>query len=77
MIEAVRMKSLVEIGDRVQVDIEGVVYSAFIKEVADDGLVLEWREIEILKEGGRHQEAMITKECFVDRELIKTITKIR
>lgn len=77
MIEASRIKSLVEIGDRVLVEVEAFTYSAFVKEIEDDGMVLEWREIEVLRENGRHQEAMITKECFVDRELIKSITKVR
>jgi hypothetical protein len=77
MIEATRIKSLVSAGDRVNIDLGEIDYSAFVKEIEDDGILIEWREVEIQKLNGVSQEAMVTKECFIDRELIQTVTKIK
>jgi hypothetical protein len=76
MIESVRLNTLVEIGDRVNIEADNATYSAFVSDVADDGLTIEWREVEIMSVNGKYQESMITKKCFIDRENIKTITVI-
>ena len=77
MIESTRIKSFVEIGDRVLVSVEGATYSGFIQEIGEDGVVLEWRDTEIMSINGLFQEGMVTKRCFVDRETIKDIIRIK
>lgn len=74
MIESTRIKRMIEVGDRAVIEIDGIAYSGFVKELEDDGVTIEWREIEL---NANNAEQMITKSCFIDRELIKTITKIK
>ena len=74
MIESIRLNKLIEIGDRSIIETDGTTYQGFIKEVADDGVLIEWRDIEI---NANSAEQMVTHQCFIDRELIKTITKVK
>lgn len=67
----------IDIGSRIEVDVDGATFSGVLEEVGESGILMYWRIFEFQVVNGKTRDELVTKHQFIPYEEMKCFAWVK